>query len=130
METLTDTEQYGGTFEMPVTGARHAARQVGPARSRTLGSTRARRRSTSAYRLNDHWSVSTGVRDDERRDDSPVVPLTQEQGERTDAVVQLGYDSQRRWSAYGFVQDTIESTATARTTAASASAAPIGSPSA
>jgi hypothetical protein len=35
------------------------------------------------------------------------VPLTQEQGARTDAVVQVGYDSKRRWSAYGFVQDTM-----------------------
>jgi hypothetical protein len=51
--------------------------------------------------------VATGVRRDERRDDSPVVPLTQEQGERTDAVVQVGYDSKRRWSAYGFMQDTL-----------------------
>jgi hypothetical protein len=36
------------------------------------------------------------------------VPLTQEQGERTDAVVQVGYDSRGRWNAYGFVQDTLE----------------------
>jgi len=47
------------------------------------------------------------VRKDERRDDSAVVPLTQEQGARTDAVVQVGYDSRGRWTAYGFVQDTV-----------------------
>ena len=47
------------------------------------------------------------MRADERRDDSPVVPLTQHQGERTDAVVQVGYDSKARWSTYGFVQDTL-----------------------
>ncbi len=34
------------------------------------------------------------------------MPLTQQQGERTDAVVQVGYDSKGRWSTYGFVQDT------------------------
>ena len=70
------------------------------------------------------------MRTDERRDDSPVVPLTQEQGERTDAVVQVGYDSKRRWSAYGFVQDTRRVDGTARRTAASAPAARTGSPSA
>ena len=57
--------------------------------------------------MNDNWDVATGVRSDERRDDSAVVPLTQEQGERTDAVVQVGYDSKGRWGAYGFVQDTV-----------------------
>jgi hypothetical protein len=35
------------------------------------------------------------------------VPLTQQQGKRTDAVVQVGYDSKGRWSTYGFVQDTM-----------------------
>src|SRR5690606_31507356 len=60
-----------------------------------------------AFRLNDRWGVSTGVRKDERLDLSPVVPLTQEQGARTDAIVQVGYNSRARWSAYGFVQETV-----------------------
>jgi hypothetical protein len=38
------------------------------------------------------------------------VPLTQEQGDRKDAVVQAEYDSKGRWSAYGFVQDTLSVT--------------------
>ena len=54
------------------------------------------------------------------------MPLTQEQGQRTDAVVQVGYDSQGRWSAYGFVQDTVAIDGTARRTAASAPAARTG----
>jgi hypothetical protein len=64
------------------------------------------------YQLTDHWGVSTGVRRDERIDNSPVVPLTQQQGERMDAVVQVGYDSNGRWNAYGFVQDTLDLTGT------------------
>ena len=32
-------------------------------------------------------------------DGSPIVPLTQEQGERTDAVVQVGYDPGSSWRA-------------------------------
>jgi hypothetical protein len=58
-----------------------------------------------SYQLNSSWSVAAGVRNDERLDLSPLSPLTQEQGERTDAVLQVGYDSKRRWSAYGFVQE-------------------------
>jgi len=38
-----------------------------------------------AYKLAEKWTVSTGVRNDLRKDNSPVVPLTQIQGERTDA---------------------------------------------
>ena len=76
-------------------------------RSAELGLTASAHELNVAYELNDNWGVATGVRVDERRDDSAVVPLTQEQGERTDAVVQVGYDSKRRWSTYGFVQDTV-----------------------
>jgi hypothetical protein len=59
------------------------------------------------YRLTEKWSVSTGVRNDLRKDHSPVVPLTQKQGERTDAVAQVKFDSSASWSAYGFGQQTI-----------------------
>jgi len=59
------------------------------------------------FRVTDEWNVSTGVRNDLREDRSPVIPLTQDQGERTDAVVQVTYDPSASWSAYGFVQDTL-----------------------
>jgi predicted porin len=35
------------------------------------------------------------------------VPATQQLGDRTDAVVQVDYDSGAAWSAYAFVQDTL-----------------------
>ena len=63
-----------------------------------------------AFQMSRSWSVSTGVRKDVREDNSPVVPLTQEQGERTDAVVQVGFDSMASWRAYAFVQDTLSKT--------------------
>src|SRR5437660_7865478 len=59
------------------------------------------------YKLTERWSVSTGVRNDLRNDRSPVVPLTQEQGERTDGVAQVRFDPGASWRAYGFVQDTV-----------------------
>src|SRR5260370_12367960 len=60
-----------------------------------------------AYKLTEKWTVSTGVRNDLRKDNSPVVPLTQIQGERTDAVAQVKFDSTASWSAYGFGQRTV-----------------------
>jgi hypothetical protein len=62
------------------------------------------------YQLSPSWSVGTGVRKDEREDFSPVVPLTQQVGERTDAIVTLGFDSRTDWRAYGFVQETVSKT--------------------
>jgi hypothetical protein len=38
--------------------------------------------------------------------------LTQEEGDRTDAVARLHYDSRARWEAYGFVQESIQTTGT------------------
>jgi hypothetical protein len=59
------------------------------------------------YKLTERWKVSTGVRNDLRNDRSPVVPLTQEQGRRTDAAAQVMFDPGAAWRAYGFVQDTV-----------------------
>jgi hypothetical protein len=50
------------------------------------------------------------VRNDTRQDDSPVVPITQEEGDRTDAVVQLGFDPGGRWRTYAFGQGTLRKT--------------------
>src|SRR6185295_9924105 len=61
------------------------------------------------YKLTDKWSLSGGVRNDLRDDHSPVVPLTQDEGERTDAVAQLTFDQGISWKAYGFAQGTIAS---------------------
>jgi flagellar motor protein MotB len=107
LQTLTDSQNYGGTFQYPVT-ERISLRAKSDTRTAELGLAASAHEVNVAYQINDNWGVATGVRADERRDDSPVVPLTQEQGQRTDAVVQVGYDSQRRWSAYGFVQDTLD----------------------
>jgi len=62
------------------------------------------------YRINEKWDLSVGYRKDERRDRSVIVPLTQEEGERADAVVQVGYDSKDTWNVYAFVQDTMSVT--------------------
>jgi hypothetical protein len=106
LQTLTDAQNYGGTFQMPI-AERVSLRGKSDHRSADAGLMWSVHEVDVAYQLNANWDVATGVRRDERRDDSAAVPLTQEQGERTDAVVQVGYDSKRRWNAYGFVQDTV-----------------------
>jgi lipopolysaccharide assembly outer membrane protein LptD (OstA) len=60
------------------------------------------------YGIGEHWTLSSGVRYDNREDNSAVVPATQEEGDRTDAVARLKYDSHKRFSTYGFVQGTIQ----------------------
>jgi flagellar motor protein MotB len=111
LQTLTDLENYGGTFLMPITD-RLAVNAKSDRRVQDQGLETRAQELDVVYQLTDHWGVSTGVRRDERLDNSPIVPLTQEQGERTDAVVQVEYDSNGRWSAYGFVQDTLDLTGT------------------
>lgn len=58
------------------------------------------------YKLDERWKISSGVRKESRVDHSPLVPPTQVQGDRTDVVLRAAYDSQREWTAYGYVQDT------------------------
>jgi flagellar motor protein MotB len=104
--TIKDTEQYGGTFRMPVTSSLSLAAK-GDQKIETQGlETRAVELDVT-YKLAEKWTVSTGVRNDLRKDNSPVVPLTQIQGERTDAVAQVKFDSTASWSAYSFGQHTV-----------------------
>jgi flagellar motor protein MotB len=106
MNALTDTEQFGGLFRMPVTDKLSLAAKADH-RAQTQGLETTAGELDGAYRLTDRWSLSGGVRNDRRKDDSPISLITQEEGERTDAVIQLGYDSLEKWRSYGFVQETL-----------------------
>jgi hypothetical protein len=59
------------------------------------------------YQLDSGWRVGAGVRNELREDDSAIEVTTQEEGERTDAVAQIGFDAKDRWRAYGFGQGTL-----------------------
>jgi hypothetical protein len=104
--TIKDTEQYGGTFRLPVTSSLSLAAK-GDQKIESQGLETRAVELDVAYKLTEKWTVSTGVRNDLRKDHSPVVPLTQIQGERTDAVAQVKFDSSASWSAYGFGQHTV-----------------------
>jgi hypothetical protein len=60
------------------------------------------------YKIGENWTIGSGVRHDNREDNSIIVPLTQEEGQRTDGVLKLGYDSHARWSTYSYIQETIQ----------------------
>jgi flagellar motor protein MotB len=104
--TIKNTEQYGGTFRMPVT-SRLSLVAKGDQKIEDQGLETRAIELDVGYKLAERWSISTGVRNNLRRDRSPIVPLTQEQGERTDAVAQVMFDHGASWRAYGFVQDTV-----------------------
>ncbi len=106
----TDREltKYGGTAELPFTD-RLSARLKMDTQNQQRGLETKTGELNLDYRLGEHWNLGSGVRYDNREDNSPVVPLTQEEGDRTDGVVKLLYDSRARWTTYGFVQKTMQS---------------------
>ncbi|HWJ06673.1 MAG TPA: hypothetical protein VNS57_12915, partial [Steroidobacteraceae bacterium] len=106
--TLKDTSFFGGRLTLPLTD-RVDVTAKGDRMSQDHGVESSALELDVGYQVTELWSVSTGLRNDLRKDRSAVVPLTQEEGERTDAVVQVTYDPQAAWRAYGFVQETLAS---------------------
>src|SRR6266699_855241 len=84
--TIKDTEQYGGTFRMPVTSSLSLVAK-GDQRIEDQGLETRAIELDVGYKLTEKWSVSTGV--------------------RNDAVAQVKFDSSASWSAYGFGQQTV-----------------------
>jgi hypothetical protein len=107
--TATDTMQFGGTLKAPVTDRITVTAKTDKT-SRQQGLETASSEVDVNYLLTEHWTLSPGVRFDSRVDHTPVVPPTQMEGDRTDAALRATYDSKERWTAYGFVQDTVNKT--------------------
>lgn len=105
----TDTEQYGGTVKTTIADTTEL-RIKSDKRSREQGLQTTASEVNVDHELNTNWRLGSGLRVDKRTDRSPVVPLTQVQGSRTDAVVRATYDSRENWSSYGFVQGTVKHT--------------------
>ena len=107
--TPSNVEQYGGTARSSLTD-KIDVRLKADKRSQDMALETSAVEANVDYKLDDNWTLSGGVRNDNRIDYSPVVPLTQVQGDRTDVVARAGYDSKEKWSAYGYVQDTVKNT--------------------
>jgi flagellar motor protein MotB len=105
--TAHDLTQYGGTANLPVTDRLDARLKIDTQVQHEGLETEAGELNLD-YRMGDHWTLSSGVRHDSREDKSPVVPETQEEGDRTDGVVKLLYDSRARWTTYSFAQETVQ----------------------
>jgi len=105
--TAFDLTQYGGTAELPFTERAGARLKVDIQNQRDGLETEAGELNLK-YGIGENWTLGLGARYDNRDDNSAVVPATQEEGERTDTVVKLLYDSRGRWETYGFVQKTIQ----------------------
>jgi len=105
--TDRDITQYGGTAELPFTDRLNARLKVDKQDQREGLNTEAGELDLD-YRMGDNWTLALGVRHDSREDNSPIVPATQEEGDRTDALVKLLYDSHERWTTYGYVQETLQ----------------------
>ncbi len=106
--TLSDTQQFGGSFQMPVTEKIQLAAKA-DRRFQKEGLETTSQEVDVGYQLTERWSLGSGVRHELRDDHSPVVPLTQQQGARTDAVAQLAY-ARSRWRSYLFGQTTLAKT--------------------
>jgi len=109
LTALSDTRNYGGTLNVPIGDTFNLAAKVDN-RDQEQGLETKTQEVNIAYRISEHWQLSAGYREDSRIDRSPIVVLTQQQGERADAVLQLRYDSQTDWQAYAFGQDTVSVT--------------------
>ncbi len=106
LTALTDTENYGGTFTLPIADRVTIDAKVDH-RILDLGIETEAQEYNVEFQISERWDLSAGYRRDSRVDNSTSVPLTQIEGEREDGVVQLGYDSKDSWNAYAFVQDTL-----------------------
>jgi flagellar motor protein MotB len=102
---LTDVNRQGASVKSAITDRMDIRAKVDQ-RSQDQSLETSALEVDAEYRLDDNWKLSSGVRKDSRTDNSPVVPITQVQGDRTDVVVRLGYDSLSNWAAFGYVQDT------------------------
>jgi len=106
LTALTDTRNWGGTFSMPIAEKFSLSAKIDNLEQEQGIETEVQEVNLG-YQLSYHWDVKAGYRTDNRIDRSPIVGLTQEQGERNDAILQVGYDSKATWNAYGFMQDTM-----------------------
>jgi flagellar motor protein MotB len=111
LTALTDTENFGGAFKLPI-GDRFSLGAKVDTRTHDQGIEMHAQELSLGYQVTEKWDLKAGYRTDERIDNAVIVQLTQEQGERADAVLQVGYDSKSTWNGYFFAQDTLSVTGT------------------
>ena len=107
LNTLRDTDQYGGRLDVPVfDGLQFSASADHVSEEDGLETTAAD--ANVVWDFTDRWTVRGGMRHERREDDSAIVAATQREGNVTDLAMQIDYDSLGRWSAYGFGQASVQ----------------------
>lgn len=106
LTTETDLSQYGVNVAMPI-GERWHARLKYDSKNQDEQLETEAGEVNVAYRLNDNWSLSAGVRNDSRTVLTTTTTTTREEGELTDAVVRADYNSCGSWNLYSYVQETL-----------------------
>ena len=109
LAALSATEDFGISLIAPV-GDKDSMRVKADSINQDQGIEINTQEYNFGYQISQKWDLSAGYRRDERTDSSVIVPLTQEQGVRADAVLQLGYNSLSTWDGYLFAQDTLSVT--------------------
>ena len=109
LDTPSNVEQFGGTATTALS-ENIDVRVKADKRSQDLALETTAIEANLDYKLNENWKLSTGARNENRTDHSPVIPLTQVQGDRTDVILKSAYDSKAKWNAYGYVQNTVKNT--------------------
>ncbi len=108
MHAPFDTTVTGGELQLNF-GERTGLRLKSDVLEQTQGADTEAHEVNLALGLGRHWTLESGVRQDAYTNESTLLaPGFVNSGERTDAVVQLGYAADARWNAYGFVQETLE----------------------
>ena len=111
LSALTDTTQSGATIDYPVMDNLNIKLKVAD-KSVTEGLNTSAVELDADYGLTKNWTLSAGVRNDKRSDNSVVVPVTQKEGDRTDLAIKAAYDSKEDWKIYTFIQSTLETSGT------------------
>jgi flagellar motor protein MotB len=109
LNTVTDTDQIGGTLSLPV-GEDVEIRAKADHTDQDQGLVTTMAEVNVSVQVAKDWDVQAGARHETRDDDSLVPAATQEEGDRTDAVLQVGYEPSARFRTYAFGQGTVQST--------------------
>lgn len=104
--TNRDLSQFGASYSADI-GERIGLRVKADQRSEEQGLETSAGEVDLDYALNQHWTLAAGARHESREDNSVLVPATQEQGDRSDLKLQGSYDSREDWRAYGFIQESV-----------------------
>ena len=102
--TDTDTDQMGVDVRVPLSQASSVRLKIDDL-EKTDESEQTAAEINWIQKLTEQWALTGGVRLDER---STLNSESDQQGDRTDATVQLDYKANEDWGLYGFVQGTLE----------------------